>query len=229
MDRAARIAGAHRLGVTLTDAQWTALEDYVSLLLRWNARFNLISRRDAQRVWSRHILDSLSVLPILEAECRRHAGRRLRALDLGSGAGLPGLPLAVGLPDVDWLLVDRNRRKVRFLELAAATLTLANVSVRALDLGRETPDALCRCTDVLVSRAVAAPAELLRVGAPMVRAGGLMVLLSGAEGGRAGKATAPGSGDTSMSVQYLDIPGLDQAHEVTIIRAGAEEAPGSGA
>ncbi|HEY5645997.1 MAG TPA: RsmG family class I SAM-dependent methyltransferase, partial [Pseudomonadales bacterium] len=85
MDRPDRATTARQLGITLTAGPWEALERYVELLLRWNAKFNLVSRQDVVRVWSRHVLDSLSILPILSALPSVSTPRT--ALDVGSGAG----------------------------------------------------------------------------------------------------------------------------------------------
>ena len=116
MDRSRLQAEADTLGVHLDDAQADSLIRYVALLERWNTRFNLISRRDIGRIWPRHILDSLSIAPLLAGATAAVAPT---AFDIGTGAGLPGLPLAIALPEFSWLLLDRNQRKVRFLVACA--------------------------------------------------------------------------------------------------------------
>lgn len=225
MDRPDRETAARQLGITLTAGQWEALERYVELLLRWNAKFNLISRQDVGRVWSRHVLDSLSILPIVLALPSVSTPRK--ALDVGSGAGFPGLPLAVADGSTEWLLIDRNARKVRFLELVASELGLANVSARVLDLDGSqaaAPD-LLGWADVIVSRAVAPPAALVRRMGTLLAVGGSFVLMTGASGSAAEGALSPPTQDggylpgfTVSSVRQIPIPGLDQVHEVTIIR-----------
>lgn len=224
-----RKAAARQLGVSLEDGQWDALERYVALLQRWNTRFNLISRRDTQRIWSRHVLDSLSILPILAAlPCR---GGRCRALDVGTGAGFPGLPLAVADAGTDWLLVDRNSRKVRFLELVAQELNLGNVAVRTLDLGVTPPNGLEGWADVIVSRAMEAPFPLVERTGGMLAAGGTFLLMTGARAApQAASVTAPvgAAATAAVPVGYrlggvcaVAVPGLDQVHEVTIIHRDA--------
>jgi len=221
-----RTVTTRQLGITLDDVQWQVLVRYVDLLERWNARFNLISRRDVDRLWSRHVLDSLSILPVLSTlPCR---GERCRVLDVGTGAGFPGVPLAVADPGRDWLLVDRNARKIRFLELVVSELELSNVTVRAVDLGGRPPDGLVAWADVIVSRAMAAPGALVaRTGAMLVD-GGTFLLMTGA-GGDPENATADGvapevdlpGGFRITGVRSLRIPGLDRVHEVTIIQSDA--------
>lgn len=213
-----RSDAARQLGITLDAARWKALDRYVDLLCRWNARFNLISRRDVARIWPRHVLDSLSILPILAT--RRCRSERCRAIDIGTGAGLPGLPLAVAEPSTDWLLVDRNARKIRFLELVVSELALGNVEVIGLDLDEPPPEALVASADVIVSRAMAEPAVLIERANTMLASGGAFVLMTGARGAAAADRALPG-GFQVTGVQTLHIPGLDRAHEVTIIQQGA--------
>ena len=227
MNQAGLIAGADRLGVSLADAQADALLHYVALLERWNARFNLVSRRDIGRIWPRHILDSLSIAPVLNGIADQ-ASVRLRVFDIGTGAGLPGLPLAVALPHMDWLLLDRNQRKIRFLETVIGELGITNAGARVADLGRRTPDDLKADdeaegagADVVVSRAVDEPVGLLKVAAPLLKPSGQLVLMTGTrtdeESPEDGIKLDPDGGFLVSAVHELAIPGLDRAHEVTII------------
>lgn len=123
-NRRDRIAdGAQALGVTLGSDQLAMLHRYLDLLEKWNAAYNLtaIRRREAMEV--EHILDSLAVVPQLPAS----AGL---LVDVGTGAGLPGIVLAIARPDNDYLLVDSNGKKTRFLTQTVHELGLRNVIVR---------------------------------------------------------------------------------------------------
>ena len=233
MDRQTWMGGASRLGVPLTNDQRLAMEGYVALLLKWNARFNLISRKDVGRIWPRHILDSLSVAPVLTELAGKMGVTALRAMDLGSGAGLPGVPLAIAIPESRWLLVDRNQRKVRFLELVVSELGLTNVRAMAADVGSAAGKVVTDGVDVVVSRAVEPPGRVAARCGHLLREGGALVLLSGAEADRGheqeDESMPAGARFEQMAVRELVIPGLERTHEVTIIRARGEKAvAGSG-
>lgn len=215
---------AAALGVRLNDSQAERLIRYVTRLERWNARFNLISRRDIGRIWPRHILDSLSIAPILLSEGMDPA-KKCCVFDIGTGAGLPGLPLAIALPELSWLLIDRNQRKIRFLETVIGELALTNVVARVADLGRQTPAELLGGADLIVSRAVDDATRLLRLAGPLLKPEGRLVLMTATAAGPVQpRDRSPGPGLVIAAVHELNIPGLDRSHEVTII---AREQPAS--
>ncbi len=216
-----RRAGAE-LGVPLDEAQADLLIRYVALMERWNARFNLVSRRDIGRVWSRHVLDSLSIAPFLGVPhlAATSSNSVTVAVDVGTGAGFPGIPLAIADAQVRWHLIDRNQRKIRFLEIVVTTLGLENVAAHALDLSAPLPDDLRGVADVVVSRAVDGPAGLLPLAEPLLAGHARIILMTGAAGNRTAVSGLP-SGFEVGSVRDLVVPGLDRTHEVTIIeRAG---------
>ena len=133
------------------------LEAYERLVRRWNPRGNLVSRRDLERLRQRHVLDSLSLLPWWRGSLA----------DVGSGAGFPGVPLAIARPEASVTLIERSERKVRFLNQVVIELGLPNVDVIETDLGhRRRPRSLDgRVFDTVTGRAVAPPPaawELLR-------------------------------------------------------------------
>ena len=112
--------GADELGVALTHAQVTTLLEFVALLERWNRAYNLTAVRDPLQMVSRHLLDSLSIMRFI-------CGKTL--LDVGSGAGLPGLVLAIAMPKLEVTLLDPALKRTRFLAHASRELGLANVTV----------------------------------------------------------------------------------------------------
>lgn len=112
--------GLEQMELTLAPEQSSKLVDYVLLLAKWNKTHNLTAVKSPQAMISRHILDSLTL-------CRYLGDGPL--LDVGAGAGLPGIPLAIVNPELSVTLVDSVRKKTRFMEIAAATLALENVSV----------------------------------------------------------------------------------------------------
>ncbi|MGH8278643.1 MAG: 16S rRNA (guanine(527)-N(7))-methyltransferase RsmG [Gammaproteobacteria bacterium] len=114
------IAGSVALGLTLPASGVTALCDYIDLLAQWNRRYNLTAVRDPGEMVTRHLLDSLAVAPYVQGT---------RVLDAGTGAGLPGIPLAVAFPDKHFTLLDSAGKKTRFVMHAALSLGLGNVEV----------------------------------------------------------------------------------------------------
>jgi 16S rRNA (guanine527-N7)-methyltransferase len=117
------------------------LIDYLSLLSRWNQAFNLTAIRDPEEMLTKHVVDSLAVAPYIK-------GKHL--IDVGSGAGLPGLILAMISPDQQWTLLDSNGKKTRFLLQAKAMLGLQNVTVVQARVEAFFPD---HCLDGVIARA----------------------------------------------------------------------------
>ena len=114
------IEGSERLNIPLPVDASRRLTNYLTLLERWNRAYNLTAVRDPAAMVVRHLLDSLSILPWLQEP---------KVLDVGSGAGLPGLALAITRPDCAFCLLDSNGKRTRFLIQAVAELQLPNVSV----------------------------------------------------------------------------------------------------
>lgn len=120
--RQALLDGAQQLQISLEDRQLEQLLAYLALLVKWNRAYNLTAVRDPDEMVSRHLLDSLSVLPYV---CE--GGQRW--LDVGSGGGMPGIILAIMLPDYQFALLDGNGKKTRFLTQVKLELGLDNVQV----------------------------------------------------------------------------------------------------
>lgn len=106
--------------IFLEDSVQDSLIDYLQLLVRWNQTYNLTAIRDPEEMISRHLIDSLTILPFLK-------GRRF--IDVGTGAGLPGMVAAIAAPDTNWVLLDSNQKKTRFLTQVVIELGLKNVEV----------------------------------------------------------------------------------------------------
>ncbi|MBS0431116.1 MAG: 16S rRNA (guanine(527)-N(7))-methyltransferase RsmG [Proteobacteria bacterium] len=115
--------GLAALGLALQPDAVSRLLDYLALLLRWNGTYNLTAVREPAQMVTRHLLDSLGVLPFVQG---------VTLADLGTGAGLPGVPLAVARPDLRVTLVDSNGKKARFLREVVRALPLANARVAQL-------------------------------------------------------------------------------------------------
>lgn len=112
--------GLEIMGINLSPEQQTRLLDYLALMRKWNQAYNLTSITDPEQMVIRHLLDSLSILPFIGSS---------PVLDVGSGAGLPGIPLAIALPQHTFILLDSNGKKTRFLTQAKIDLGLKNIQV----------------------------------------------------------------------------------------------------
>ena len=167
-DFEARLAG---LGVTLDDDAKTKLAAFLSLLLAMNERVNLTAITEPEAAWTRHALDALSLVPELAG-----LPRGARVLDVGSGGGVPGIPLAIARPDLRVTLLDATEKKVAFMRAAAAKLELKNVDAVS---GRAEEAKLGRVFDVVVARAVAKIATLLGWTAPFAKKDGRLLFIKG--------------------------------------------------
>ena len=163
------------LFVALDGEQGSRLRLYRRLLAAWNDRFNLTAVTDPAEMDRRLFLDALRLVPALDEAARPPTGRRgaVRLVDIGSGAGFPGLVLKVARPALDVTLVEATGKKVDFLRHVVAELGLAGVEAihaRAEDLGRD--PAYRGAHDVATARAVASLPALLEIATPLLRVGG---------------------------------------------------------
>lgn len=160
-------AGLERMELHLEADQRQTLVAYLTLLMKWNRAYNLTAVRDPQAVVSRQLLDSLAVLPLL-------TGRRM--LDLGSGPGLPGVPLAVARPDIEMTLLDANSKKCRFLQQVKLELAIANVEIVCARVEHYRPR---RPFELVVSRAFAGLREMYASASALLAPKGTMLALKG--------------------------------------------------
>jgi 16S rRNA (guanine527-N7)-methyltransferase len=177
------LEGARALGLSLNQAQADALSWMAVELARWSSRINLTAILDPIEVGDKHILDSLSVLRALPSG-------PFDLLDAGTGAGFPGLPLAIAREDLTVTLVDSVAKKVGFLKHVIAHLGLAS-RVRAIHRtlqGNPAKEGLAP-VDAAVSRALADPARWAKLADPYLRPGGTLVVMAGAD---APATTLPG-------------------------------------
>jgi 16S rRNA (guanine527-N7)-methyltransferase len=158
--------GCAALSIDLSEAQKQQLLDYVALLVKWNKVYNLTSVRDPAQMLSRHIIDSLSVLPYLDAPS---------LLDVGTGGGLPGIPAAIAHPDCAVTLLDSNSKKTRFLQQVKAELGLGNVTVVH---GRVEQVSLPQFA-IITARAFASIDDILSLAGQHCEQGGRLVLMKG--------------------------------------------------
>lgn len=195
--------GIDALALTLPSAAPAQLLDYLELLARWNQSFNLTAVRDPADMVTRHLLDSLTILPHLHGQT---------ACDLGSGAGLPGIVLAIANPDRAWLLVDANGKKARFLRTAVRELSLANVRV-AQQRVQEVEGSFATVT----ARAFASLPDMLAWGGHLLAPGGRWLAMKGQLAPDELHAVPPGFRITSTPA--LAVPGLDAERHLVILES----------
>ena len=148
-------AGLKIMDIELPDSALHKLIDYLGLLSHWNRAFNLTAIRDSEEMLSKHLLDSLAVMPYI--------GEGL-VLDVGSGAGLPGIPLAIAMPQNHFVLIDSNGKKTRFLTQARIALGLDNIEIVKQRVEAYSPmkDNHRIYFDAVVARAYASSTEILQ-------------------------------------------------------------------
>ena len=171
-------------------------------LERWNRKVNLTAIRDRREMVTHHIEDSLSARPLLQ-------GRKI--LDVGTGAGFPGLPLAIVEPDREFTLLDSNNRKIMFVQHAAGLLGLDNViAVKA----RAEDYAPGRRFDTVIARAVATVPRLLELAGHHVGEDGVFVALKGRHAAEELEALPS---DWGADVRQLSVPGLEEGSRHAVL------------
>ncbi len=197
-------SGLHQLGIPLSEPILNRLIAYLRLLQKWNRAYNLTAVRDIQQMVSRHLLDSLSVLPLLQGS---------RLIDVGSGAGLPGIPLALARPEMEFTLLDSNAKKTRFLLQAIAELELPNIGIVHSRVENYQP---ARLYDTVTTRAFASLAEMLACTQHLLATGGSFVALKGINVQQETENLP--AGFTISELNPLEIPGSDSLRYAVIIQ-----------
>ena len=191
------VVGAKEQGITLEPAQTAALLRLIAELREWNQRFNLTGITDPEDMVRKHLLDSLSVQPHLHGK---------RIADVGTGAGFPGLPLAVINPGREFALIEATGKKARFVRHAADAMELKNVDVipaRSEDWRGPAP------YDIVLTRALGKLEEFVRVAGHLCAPRGRMLAMKGRRPDSEIAALPPGW--RAVAVHDVQIPGLPAA------------------
>ena len=202
--------GLIALGLTLERDIQQRLLDYIALIEKWNRVYNLTAIREPEKMVSHHLLDSLAVAPHLHAK---------RLLDVGSGAGLPGIPLALAKPDTHVTLLDSNHKKAAFLNQAVIELKLKNA-----DVCSERVESWQKQNrfDVIISRAFSDMGEFVRITRHLLAPGGMFAAMKGLHPYEEIDKLPPGC--KVQQVLPLAIPGLEGARYLVLI--GQDEQAG---
>ena len=216
--RARLVAAAQTLSLTLTDAQLDQLLAYMDWLAKWNKVYNLTSLRDPAEMLSHHLIDSLTAVRPLQLHVQAlpaQAGSApLRVLDVGSGGGLPGVVLAICLPQLQVTCVDTVNKKAAFIQQVAVALRLPNLKglharVESIDGG----------FDVVTSRAFASLVDFTTWSVKALKPGAVWMAMKGKH--PAEELAALGAGVEVFHVEPLAVPGLDVERCLVWMRVGA--------
>ncbi len=196
-------AGIAALGLEVSAAQQEKLLRYVALLAKWNQAFNLTSVRDPAEMITRHVLDSLAVGPYLHGSL---------VLDVGTGAGLPGIPLAILYPDRQFMLLDSNGKKIRFVRQAVMELGLENVEAEQARVEAFQP---FERFDVITARAFAELPEILAMTSRLLAPGGCLLALKGRY--PAEELAKLAQEAFTVEVLAVEVPGLEAERHLVLL------------
>ena len=200
------IEGARELGIELSPEQAAKLVRHLDLMDEWGERMNLTAIRDREQQITKHVLDSLSVLPYL------HGGR---VADVGSGAGFPGIPLAIAAPEVHFALIESTGKKCRFLEHVRDALGLVNVEIVQARAEAWKPEVRY---DTVLARAVGPLADLVRFAGLLVAGDGRLLAMKGRF--PEDELSRKLGGWKVAAVHKLAVPGLaEERHLVELCRS----------
>ncbi len=197
--------GLAALSLDLSDHVQHQLVDFLHLLVKWNRAYNLTAVRQPEQMVTRHLLDSLVIGPYLQGP---------RILDVGTGAGLPGIPLALAYPNCQFTLLDSSGKKIRFVTQAVAELGLVNVDVVQSRVEAYQPASRF---DTVTARAYSSIEELVKQTAHLLADGGQYLIMKGAY--PVAEVEAMPAGYHLEAIHQLQVPRLDAQRHLLVVRA----------
>jgi len=161
------VSGIASLNLNISDEKIDQLLGFIKLIEKWNKAYNLTAIRDREEMARLHILDSLAIAPHIEGK---------RVIDIGTGAGLPGIPLAICLPEIDFTLLDSNAKKTRFVQQVVLELKLKNVEVLHSRVEDYHPE---KTYDAVLTRAFADLSDIVKLTAHLLAKNGVLLAMKG--------------------------------------------------
>ncbi len=181
------------------------IEAYLKLLQKWNRVYNLTAIRDLHEMRTHHINDSLAIAPFIPQDAKE-------ILDIGTGAGLPGLILAIQFPDKQFTLLDSNSKKTAFLQECVRQLQLPNVSIRCEHLEKTPPLQTLLAADIVISRAFSSLSDFIALGTPHLKKTGALYAMKGPKVLEELKSfTLP------YRLEPINVPGLNEQRYLVMI------------
>lgn len=161
------ISGLASLNLVIDEDKISRLLSFIRLIEKWNKAYNLTAIRNREEMVRLHLLDSLAILPYIKGD---------RIIDIGTGAGLPGIPLAICLPETEFTLLDSNAKKIRFVQQAILELKLKNVAVCHQRVEQFRPE---KKFDAVLTRAFASLTEIVELTAHLLNKEGYLLAMKG--------------------------------------------------
>ena len=217
-------AGIDATGLDVAESMQTKILAYLTLLQKWNGVHNLTAVRDPKEMIPRHVLDSLVLLPILAQPTESSAGLAVpkpSIVDVGTGAGLPGLILAICLPDQKIVMLDSNQKKINFVQHVILSLKLSNAFAVCDRVEHFKPD---ERFDWVVSRAFASLSEFVRLSRHLCKNGGRLLAMKGAVDSSEIESVKAQTGASVERIEPVKVPGVAGARSLVFLTIQQSEA-----
>jgi len=190
------IEGASNLSINLTTEQISLFYKHFRELLIWNKKINLVKRKNGREIIIKDFLDSLI--------CHKRIWEGASLLDLGSGAGFPGVPLKIIKPSLQVILYEASLKKVHFLQNLIRILGIKNIQVQWVGKEKKRDKNLLKKFDFVISRAFGSLLKFCQYGLPLVKKGGILIAMKGKKGEEELKSTLPELNNLGIDVSFVD-------------------------